>query len=96
MEEYAAEMDRQVGGRAAAHTALRAALELAAHSSLEQVIVHSATWPTAVPPVPTPPRQERLRQQQLESLKAWQAKQEKEAAARPEAKRWIDPAIIDR
>ena len=53
-----------------------------------------------VPSLPFPPSgihcQERLRQQQLESLKAWQAKQEKEAQARPEAKRWIDPAIIDR
>ncbi|KAI8462386.1 MAG: hypothetical protein J3K34DRAFT_476207 [Monoraphidium minutum] len=41
-------------------------------------------------------RQERRRQDQLEALKAWQAKQEQEAKARPEAKRWIDPAIIDR
>ncbi|KIZ02190.1 hypothetical protein MNEG_5769 [Monoraphidium neglectum] len=41
-------------------------------------------------------RQERRRQEQLEALKIWQAKQEKEAQARPEAKRWIDPALIDR
>lgn len=33
---------------------------------------------------------------QVEKLKAWQAAQEREASLRPEAKRWIDPAIIER
>jgi hypothetical protein len=33
---------------------------------------------------------------QLEKLKAWQAAQERVAAARPEAKRWINPDIIER
>jgi hypothetical protein len=33
---------------------------------------------------------------QVEKLKAWQAAQEREAAVRPEAKRWIDPAIVER
>jgi len=41
-------------------------------------------------------KHERQRQEQVEALKVWQAKQEKVAKARPEAKRWIDPAIIDR
>jgi hypothetical protein len=41
-------------------------------------------------------KHERQRQEQVEALKVWQAKQEQEAKARPEAKRWIDPAIIDR
>jgi hypothetical protein len=45
-------------------------------------------WPNRAagrPPRPTPPRAPRP-----------QAKQEKKAAARPEAKRWIDPALIER
>lgn len=33
---------------------------------------------------------------QVEKLKAWQAAQEREASSRPEAKQWIDPAIIER
>lgn len=33
---------------------------------------------------------------QVEKLKAWQAAQEREASVRPEAKRWIDPAIVER
>lgn len=33
---------------------------------------------------------------QMEKLRAWQAAQEREAAIRPEAKRWIDPALVDR
>ncbi len=41
-------------------------------------------------------KQERARQEQIDKLKVWQAKQEAEAKARPEAKQWIDPAIIDR
>jgi hypothetical protein len=36
------------------------------------------------------------RHDQVDKLRAWQAAQEREAAVRPEAKRWIDPAIIDR
>lgn len=41
-------------------------------------------------------KQEAARLAQLEKLKEWQAKQEKEAQKRPEAKRWIDPALIDK
>eukprot|EP00879_Flechtneria_rotunda_P015380 GHRR01016079.1.p1 GENE.GHRR01016079.1~~GHRR01016079.1.p1 ORF type:complete len:262 (+),score=105.62 GHRR01016079.1:1221-2006(+) len=41
-------------------------------------------------------KQEAARKAQVEKLKEWQAVQEKEAAARPEAKRWIDPAIVER
>lgn len=41
-------------------------------------------------------KQEKARLAQLEKLKEWQAKQEREAAARPEAKRWIDPAIVEK
>jgi hypothetical protein len=41
-------------------------------------------------------KQEAARLAQLEKLKEWQAKQEKEAQQRPEAKRWIDPALIDK
>lgn len=40
-------------------------------------------------------KQERLRQEQLEKMKQWQAKAEKEAQGRPEAKRWIDERIIE-
>ncbi|KAF6260771.1 hypothetical protein COO60DRAFT_846345 [Scenedesmus sp. NREL 46B-D3] len=41
-------------------------------------------------------KQEAARRAQVEKLKAWQAAQEREAAVRPEAKRWIDPAIVER
>ena len=41
-------------------------------------------------------RQERARKEQLERLKAVQARQAADAASRPEAKTWIDPAIIDK
>lgn len=37
-----------------------------------------------------------LLHRQFEKLKAWQAAQEREAAVRPEAKRWIDPALVER
>ncbi len=41
-------------------------------------------------------KQERARQAQLERMKVKQAQQEQDAKSRPEAKKWIDPAIIDR
>lgn len=41
-------------------------------------------------------KQEAARKAQVDKLKAWQAAQEREAAVRPEAKRWIDPAIVER
>eukprot|EP00878_Enallax_costatus_P025426 GHUV01027202.1.p1 GENE.GHUV01027202.1~~GHUV01027202.1.p1 ORF type:complete len:436 (+),score=163.52 GHUV01027202.1:3278-4585(+) len=41
-------------------------------------------------------KQEAARKAQVEKLKAWQAAQEKEASVRPEAKRWIDPALVDK
>eukprot|EP00775_Hariotina_reticulata_P009578 gene9578-9740_t len=41
-------------------------------------------------------KQEAARKAQLEKIKAWQAAQEREAAARPEAKHWIDPALLEK
>ncbi len=41
-------------------------------------------------------KQERTRKEQLERLKAVQARQAADAASRPEAKTWIDPALIDK
>ncbi|KAK9824679.1 hypothetical protein WJX72_012321 [[Myrmecia] bisecta] len=41
-------------------------------------------------------RQEAARTEQLNRVKAVQARQAEEAQSRPESKRWIDPAIIER
>ena len=107
MAQYAEEMDKQEAARQRQLEALKAwqvrpamAKQLASHSDEWFFVpgggglsarVRPSASASACSSAPL-----RLKPRGSAAPGAAQAKQEKEAAARPEAKRWIDPAIIDR